>query len=75
MIVWTRDLLAGDAGIRAAIRRRIRMLIVDEFQDVDPIQREIAYLLGIPRRAIPPPPASCSWATRSRASTASAAPT
>ena len=53
MIVWTRDLLAGDAGIRAAIRRRIRMLIVDEFQDVDPIQREIAYLLGDPEARDP----------------------
>ncbi len=48
MIVWTRDLLAEDAGIREAVRRRIRMLIIDEFQDVDPVQREIAYLLGDP---------------------------
>lgn len=53
MIAWTRDLLAGDAGIRAAIRRRIRTLIVDEFQDVDPLQREIAYLLGDPESRDP----------------------
>ena len=53
MIVWTRDLLAGDPGIRAAIRRRIRTLVVDEFQDVDPIQREIAYLLGDPEARDP----------------------
>ena len=46
MIVATRDLIRDDGGVRAALRRRIRVLIVDEFQDVDPVQREIAYLLG-----------------------------
>ncbi len=53
MIVWTRDLLARDATVRRTLQRRIRTLIVDEFQDVDPAQREIAYLLGAPdeRRA------------------------
>ena len=48
MVIWTRDLLRDDAGIRSALRRRIRVLIVDEFQDVDPVQKEIAYLLGDP---------------------------
>jgi ATP-dependent helicase/nuclease subunit A len=46
MITWTRDLLRDDAGVRRALRRRIRLLIVDEFQDVDPAQRDIAYLLA-----------------------------
>jgi ATP-dependent helicase/nuclease subunit A len=48
MIVWTRDLLRHDDYARHALRRRIQTLIVDEFQDVDPAQREIAYLLGDP---------------------------
>jgi len=48
MIVWTRDLLKKDDYARRALRRRIHTLIVDEFQDVDPAQREIAYLLGDP---------------------------
>jgi ATP-dependent helicase/nuclease subunit A len=48
MVIWTRDLLRDDAAIRAALRRRIKVLIVDEFQDVDPVQKEIAYLLGDP---------------------------
>ncbi len=48
MIVWTRDLLRDDAAARRALQRRIKVLIVDEFQDVDPVQREIAYLLGDP---------------------------
>lgn len=46
MIVATRDLVRDDAGVRRALRRRVRVLVVDEFQDVDPVQREIAYLLG-----------------------------
>jgi ATP-dependent helicase/nuclease subunit A len=46
MITWTRDLLRNDEYARATLRRRIHTLIVDEYQDVDPVQREIAYLLG-----------------------------
>lgn len=45
MIVATRDLLAS-ADVRRAVQRRIRLLVVDEFQDVDPIQRDIAERLG-----------------------------
>lgn len=48
MIVWTRDLIRDDPVVRKALQRRIRFLIIDEFQDVDPVQREIAYLLGDP---------------------------
>lgn len=45
MIVATRDLLASD-DVRRAVQRRIRLLVVDEFQDVDPVQRDIAERLG-----------------------------
>ena len=48
MITWTRDLIRDDEAVRRTLRRRIRVLIIDEFQDVDPVQREIAYLLGDP---------------------------
>ncbi|MBI4408650.1 MAG: UvrD-helicase domain-containing protein, partial [Gemmatimonadetes bacterium] len=48
MIVWTRDLLRENDAVRRALQRRLRVLIVDEFQDVDPVQKEIAYLLGDP---------------------------
>ena len=53
MIVWTRDLLRRDPTVRRTLQRRIRTLIVDEFQDVDPAQREIAYLLGVPEERRP----------------------
>ena len=48
MITWTRDLVRDHPSVRRALQRRIRVLIVDEFQDVDPVQKEIAYLLGEP---------------------------
>jgi ATP-dependent helicase/nuclease subunit A len=48
MIVLTRDLLRLRESVRRKLQRRVRTLIVDEFQDVDPSQREIAYLLGAP---------------------------
>ena len=48
MITWTRDLIRDNEAVRSSLQRRIRVLIIDEFQDVDPVQREIAYLLGDP---------------------------
>jgi len=47
MLVSARDLLRIPA-IQQVVQRRIRTLIVDEFQDVDPVQKEIAFLLGQP---------------------------
>ena len=46
MIVSTRDLLREHPSVRHAVQRQLRLLIVDEFQDVDPAQRDLAYLLG-----------------------------
>ncbi len=46
LLVATRNLLRDVAEVRRAIQARIRVLIVDEFQDVDPVQRDIAMLLG-----------------------------
>ena len=48
MISWTRDLLRDDPAVRRRLQRRLHTLIVDEFQDVDPLQKEIAWLLGEP---------------------------
>lgn len=45
MLGATRDLLRRPE-VRRAVQRRIRLLVIDEFQDVDPIQRDIAELLG-----------------------------
>jgi len=48
MLTWSRDLLRDDDYVRRTLQRRIHTLIVDEFQDVDPVQWEIAGLLGSP---------------------------
>lgn len=48
MISETRDLLRDHPPLVESLQRRLRLLIVDEFQDVDPVQREIAWLIGAP---------------------------
>ncbi len=40
-----RDLLVRDAGVRLALARRYPRVLVDEFQDTDPLQAEILWLL------------------------------
>ncbi|MBE3033380.1 MAG: UvrD-helicase domain-containing protein, partial [Actinobacteria bacterium] len=39
------DLLSGDLAARRALQQRFRYLLVDEFQDTDPLQAEIVFLL------------------------------
>lgn len=48
MVVLVRDLLRDRPDVRRVLQRRIRLLVIDEFQDVDPAQRDIAWLLGEP---------------------------
>ncbi|MBR9990559.1 MAG: UvrD-helicase domain-containing protein [Gemmatimonadetes bacterium] len=53
LILDTRDLLTGPHGdaARGMLQRRYRILIIDEFQDTDAAQRDIAYAIGrhVPR--------------------------
>lgn len=55
MIVAVRDMLA-DHAVRHAAQRQIRLLVLDEFQDVDPAQRDIAFLFGGLTNATDPAP-------------------
>ncbi|HEY8058121.1 MAG TPA: UvrD-helicase domain-containing protein, partial [Acidimicrobiales bacterium] len=46
LLVRARDLLRADGEVRVALARRYRYLLIDEFQDTDPLQIEIAALLA-----------------------------
>jgi len=46
LLVRARDLLRDDRAVRDGLKRRFRMILVDEFQDTDPIQYEIVFFLA-----------------------------
>ncbi len=46
LLVITRDVLRRDRELRRQVQRRYRYLLVDEFQDTDPLQAEIVFLLA-----------------------------
>ena len=47
--LFARDLLRGDAAIRARYSERFARIMVDEFQDTNPLQLELLDLLGAER--------------------------
>lgn len=46
LLVWARDLLRDNIEVRDHFRRRFTHLLIDEAQDTDPIQAEIAMFLA-----------------------------
>ena len=46
LLIEARDLLVGNPRARAYFRRRYKALLVDEFQDTDPLQAEIVMILA-----------------------------
>ncbi|HYS79940.1 MAG TPA: UvrD-helicase domain-containing protein [Anaeromyxobacteraceae bacterium] len=46
LLVGARDLLRSDPGLLRELRSRLRALLVDEYQDVNPVQDEIFQLLS-----------------------------
>ncbi|HLN04969.1 MAG TPA: UvrD-helicase domain-containing protein [Acidimicrobiales bacterium] len=46
LLVRARDIVAEDPAVRSELRRRFRYLLVDEFQDTDPLQLELVELLA-----------------------------
>ena len=46
LLLLTRDLVRDDANVRAELQKRFSHLLVDEFQDTDPLQAEILFLLA-----------------------------
>ncbi|MFC1856195.1 UvrD-helicase domain-containing protein, partial [Thermodesulfobacteriota bacterium] len=41
-----KDVLERDGSVRAGYLKKIKFLMIDEFQDTNPIQKEIIYLLS-----------------------------
>jgi ATP-dependent helicase/nuclease subunit A len=54
LLNWARNLLVTSPEARAYFRRRFPVILVDEFQDTDPVQAEIALLIASDDE---PPPA------------------
>ncbi len=46
LLIKARDLVRDDAEVREQFRSRFRVLLVDEFQDTDPLQAELLRLLA-----------------------------
>jgi ATP-dependent helicase/nuclease subunit A len=46
LLLRARDLVRGNAAVRAELQRRFTHVFVDEFQDTDPLQAEILLLLA-----------------------------
>jgi ATP-dependent exoDNAse (exonuclease V) beta subunit len=46
LLARARDLLRGDPALLAELRGRLRALLVDEYQDVNPLQQELFELLA-----------------------------
>jgi ATP-dependent exoDNAse (exonuclease V) beta subunit len=46
LLVLTRDLLTSQSAVRSELQRRFSHLLVDEFQDTDPLQADIVFLLA-----------------------------
>ena len=59
LLILTRDLLAGNRAVRNELQSRYTHLLVDEFQDTDPLQAEILLLI-----AADDPAERDAWAAR-----------
>ncbi len=46
LLIKARDLVRDNADVREEFRKRFRVLLVDEFQDTDPVQAELLLLLA-----------------------------
>ena len=56
LLVHARDVLRTNQEVRVAMAGRIDVILIDEFQDTDPLQLDIAFALAADDPALPPPP-------------------
>ena len=55
LLVLARDLLWSDAAVRSTLAQRWSVLMIDEFQDTDPLQVELVFALAAADPAHLPP--------------------
>ena len=55
LLSFTRDLLLSEDTVRLALREQFKVILVDEFQDTDPVQYEILKLICAENGEIPEP--------------------
>src|SRR5262249_12437278 len=53
LLAWARDLLRDNASARHAAQARYQRVFIDEFQDTDPLQAEIAFYLAADETNVP----------------------
>jgi ATP-dependent helicase/nuclease subunit A len=73
LLVGATALLRDHPGARAELGERYRWLLVDEFQDTDPVQAEMLLLLAADPAADPPPASASASAAASAASASASA--
>jgi ATP-dependent helicase/nuclease subunit A len=56
LLVHARDLLRNSDDVRVALAERIDVILIDEFQDTDPLQLDIAFALAADNPLPTPPP-------------------
>ncbi|MGQ0617534.1 MAG: UvrD-helicase domain-containing protein [Acidimicrobiia bacterium] len=56
LLVRVRDLVHSDTEVRATLARRFDMILIDEFQDTDPLQLDLAFALAASDPDVPPRP-------------------
>ena len=59
LLVWAVELIRNDAGVRASLHHQYPRLLIDEFQDTDPIQAEMAFRIA--NGAAEPGPGNLPW--------------
>ena len=59
LLVWALELVRNDAGVRVALHHEYQRLLIDEFQDTDPIQAEMAFRIA--NGAVEPGPGDVPW--------------
>jgi ATP-dependent helicase/nuclease subunit A len=59
LLVWAVELVRNDAGVRVSLHHQYPRLLIDEFQDTDPIQAEMAFRIA--NGAAEPGPGMLPW--------------